>query len=386
MSRRSTLGAVARLGRRQARSWAVAGLLGPFVTHTVSAQVTRVIDERIGCSRCVIALDTVAVLKDPYDSLGLSRGVSSLLQSRSGGYVVTALNPANGAPILFDSTGAFRRFLGRHGGGPAEYRAARRVVTYRHDSILVFDPGVARIAVLSGDLQRGRLVLEPTLSRATDVVSSPDGQLVVSTLVRGRDQLGFPLHKYSPELRLVRSMGDAGGRFSSEQAHAHQRLLARSSDGTFWAAHRSRYLIERWDTSGVVLARLERRAPWFEAHEFQIPAQNPFPAWPVILDVEEDDDRRLWVVSTISDKRWREAFGPARTNRSGQQYFPLEDPHRYQDTMIELLDFEKTQVVARIRLDDVASVFSAGRLLAFVRSDVVGIRVILVRPRMQMVP
>jgi hypothetical protein len=72
---------------------------------------------------------------------------SVLLDTRGFTYV---LDPSSVQLSVYDETGAFRRHLGRRGGGPGEYRMPYSVARLG-DSIALFDPGLSRISLLGPD-------------------------------------------------------------------------------------------------------------------------------------------------------------------------------------------------------------------------------------------
>ncbi len=80
----------------------------------------------------------------------------------------------------FDAHGRLVKHVGRSGEGPGEFVTPWLIEVTRHDSVLVWDAGLARISVFSPALQYVRSFSTPTMWTINSLRELPDGRLLVS--------------------------------------------------------------------------------------------------------------------------------------------------------------------------------------------------------------
>jgi hypothetical protein len=122
-----------------------------------------------------------------------------------------------------------------------------------------------------------------------------DGRYALNASMYSGEQVGQPVHIVSPDGRVLRSFG--GGRGLGSE-YALIRVVSVARDSTLWVTHPSTYRIERWDSTGHLLAVYERRADWFRAYDAGIP---PRAGSPRVVSAREDAAGLLWVKLGIMD-------------------------------------------------------------------------------------
>ena len=105
---------------------------------------------------------------------------------------------------VFDARGRFVGYFGRQGRGPGEMEAPWALAVDAHDSIFVWDDGLARISVFGPDLRFRRSFAAPPQWLIDSMRFLPDGRLLVAAY--GRNEPGG-LHVVSREGRVERTFG-----------------------------------------------------------------------------------------------------------------------------------------------------------------------------------
>jgi hypothetical protein len=262
--------------------------------------------------------------------------VRSVLVNADGSVYVA--DPRYRAVLLFDSTGAVLRRLGRDGAGPGEYRTPYSLARLG-DTLAVLDPGNARIGLFdsqgqwAGSWILGRVVTggrhvrfyrTPRIAWAFDIRVTPGG--VESILVGygpegAGDTLGIP--RPDPGLaQNARCDLPDGGMYFHDQPFAAALLIVPTPAGERAVAVTSTYRIAFLSPAGDTARVIERDhepvpitdADWAEAtagwrafraerpgvrcdrDDFPRPAAKPPLGWLFL-----DDTGRLWVeVTTVA--------------------------------------------------------------------------------------
>lgn len=340
--------------------WANAGrglvaavIVALFPAGPASAQAKHRIQGQPSCAQCRIQLTRLVRLGDR-EGVGIVESEPSwITQDRAGRFLVTQLSSQSGAPLLFAASGAVITEVGRRGSGPGEYRRGLFSTLARGDSVVVSDMGNARVNVYSPSMEFARAVTNPQLAAATSFVVLTSGAIVANGDITTSASVGLPLHLYDADYRFVKSFGAEGQVvYLPDRRLATRRRLARSSDGGFWAAHVTRYVIEKYDSTAVKTFELEREANWFPPHDQGLLQGEDRSPKPLLLGIAEDSVGRLWVLAVIGDPAWRSAIGTTLPSRLGGGRSPapvITDFDKYFDAVLEVIDVKQRRVVASQR-------------------------------------
>ena len=262
-------------------------------------------------------------------------------------------------PLIFDAQGRFLRMLGTEGPGPGEYQGVTRWDRLPGDSVLVFDDGNGRAAVLAPNLQVVRYVAMPVSVRGAIVLSWPQ-RVLVQAYVPTRD---LPLHVLDMTARTAAFQAslttEPGRSLLPGVSPLTQHVLAHSLDSGAWAAEIFNYRLSHWDSEADLVNIWRREAPWFDDPEEGFARHR-------VQGIHQDDEGRVWVFvhSPREDAAAKveaaiDRFYPGGRPPSGRFEIPsreLPPPQELYDTIVEVLDTQSGRVVARQRF---ASLFLA---------------------------
>ena len=140
------------------------------------------------------------------------------------------------------------------------------------------------------------------------------------------------------------------------------RYVAVDSEGAMWSAHPSRLKIERWDEEGESIAVFERESEWLSGEPLPTRLDiNSVKPPSQVTGLSVGDDGNLWLFVAVADAEWR----PGRA----------DTPSAVFDTMLLAIDRSSGDVIAELRLDEIARAVS-GSLLHYFEEDSTGERVI----------
>ena len=327
------------------------------------AQQTVVVDSDLACVGCQIELDTVAMLGDREGDGYVSMPVAVEQLSAGEWLVVHSVNTAQ--IKIFDATGRYLRREGRQGAGPGEYQWITSLDVGPGDTIRVYDAGLSRLTVLSGDFE----VMSTHRVRG---MKPPDALLpvrgdtfLVATEVPTAERLGYPLHLIDLEGNAFLSFGAEDPEYRSDLPRLRWRSVDWADPGReVWAAPMMRYVVERWDLSGSKQAEIVRDAEWFQPHENH-GFNDDEPPNPALIGIRQDSAGRLWTLVRVADTNWRDAVGWVES-RFGSTRWGIADREGYYDTILEVIDATTGQLLASQRFDRVLLRFgSRGRLVAY---------------------
>lgn len=316
---------------------------------------TAVITDNATCPRCRIALVPVVTLGRATDDYALGRGDFVARDSRGRWYVGSGL--VDEGVAVFGVDGAFEKYVGRAGRGPGELTAISRLRVGLGDSLYVMDAD--GVALFSPEGTYVREYRRPTGSRG----------FVFAALLDGRVLMG----NYRPNLpamllvdqrsNVVRSFGMQLSA-ADYDADRLQYLLDLGPGGTFFAAQVNyRYVIDIWDTTGVLRRRLERHAAWFPAwSRVASPRRETDPPprpMPRVVGILADSNNLLWVGGIVADPRWR----PVAT------FPPVGELSRQYDTIIEVIDLRAGRLVVSDRFDDMLILVAPGLVRSLSEDD-----------------
>ena len=246
--------------------------------------------------------------------------------------------------------GSGGHWVGRGGEGPGEYSFVRWVMP-AGERLHVFDPMLMRRTVL--DATTFDVVhtnpLEP-IQFLGDAQMLDDSSYVINGAIYTRDRAGYVLHLFNGEGEVVRSFDEIPVAIPGEEPiRGDRRLLAPARGGGVWSGWGSEYRLDLWDAaSGTRRRSLVRNASWFRPHNGWGGEWHPDrPDNPVIADIMEDSEDRLWVLVLVASDRWSECWvrEPPSVHPEAPEYTPRPGCPRFA-RRLEVLDPETGRVLA----------------------------------------
>lgn len=322
---------------------------------TAIAQQTLVIADGPVCATCRVELlpvRRIGALDDP----GSFDPLSSLAVSGGGEYFVASLYN-RGKILVYNTNGQFERTLGRLGRGPGEFEGPILLAIDGADTLHA-------IAALQGQGARftpgleliGTTSLPP---RVHDFALLHNGLLLVSApLVDG--SLVYTAHVIEISGRALSSFDPVAldGSSNRTDPHLFWRAVAASSSNRVWSARLDEYAVTLWDSDGNRIKQLRRRPDWFVVSDQQQEPIDPAYVRPParILDVYEySHTGLLWILVAVPDVNWK----------SGRSHKP-EDIY---DTVIEIIDPDRAEVVVMSRFNDLLQLTRDGNYIYATRQD-----------------
>lgn len=278
------------------------------------------------------------------DDPGALEGVPSWIGRDSLGRVWIAFTAP---PIqLRDANGALLAEVGREGQGPGEFRGIREGSVGAGDTVHVFDRSNQRLTMLSGDLEVIREV--PLEVRPWGgIVRLESGTWVMNDIQTGPGREGYPLHAVDPEGRLRGSFGaevpTAGTGFQLGSA----RSLAAAPGDRVWAAHRTQYRLELWDTENGLHRTLVRRVDWFEPRyeSERLPPRTP--PGPTLTGIHLGADGTLWTRTGLPRDDYQDFLEEVEPG----VWYPREPVNDAFRVRVEAIDPERACVLATLETD-----------------------------------
>lgn len=257
---------------------------------------------------------------------------------------------------LFSSEGSWKRAIGREGEGPGEFSLPAQLSVLEDDGLAVVDGMLRRLTWFGPDLEPVGVM--PVAASFTSFVLLPDQNFVVGTpgSSSGLLQRGSASNR---ELSPFDPPSDDSGRRGSRK---RSRVLPKQAKDAFWAAHLVEYTLERWTAEGERLQRIVLEPEWFRPHDdFGQKPKEEGPPNPAIRAIYEDEEGLVWVGIHVPDPEWEEAFGPGK-DPYGRPTERVQNPQDYYDTVIEVIDPERSEVVASVRVDEPIKGFTSSGL------------------------
>lgn len=316
------------------------------------------------CSSCAIRLRPVATVGGAQDRVLLS--LFSTLTWASWGEYYAAPMAEPGLVAVYDRTGKQVGSLGRQGSGPGEFHAIQGIVPTARGGVLVNDGPRITLVDRSGR-PRHSAQLRAGVG-ALNIEALPDSRFVLNNF----RALAVPrLLLFDTGLKEVRPLGRALSQTVPDR-DALTMVLAAGDSGTIIALQALySYVVEVWDTAGILKRTFVRDAEWFRPYNLaeRLRRGPRSPPLPSINSAYCDGAELLWVTGVVADPNWkpREAVGaPYRPVPASALDVAYGRTHY--DTMLEALDLKRGLLLATLRLDDVAS-FVGGGLLAWKQED-----------------
>jgi hypothetical protein len=172
--------------------------------------------------------------------------------------------------------------------------------------------------------------------------------LILNAILPTADRAGYPLHALRRDGRLD-SFGAEIPEYRGDLAYLNVRRLAPGEGSTVWAAAVHEYRIELWNDEGTKVREFRRDVEWFRPWDG--PARGSpgdVPPNPETHAVWLDGDF-LWVMIRVPQQNWRPLPGGRRTAEGGARFVDGQERDLVWDTMIEIIDLRRNEVVATKR-------------------------------------
>lgn len=297
---------------------------------------------------------------------GFVGDVSAIERDSRGRYLVYHRH-SRGSLFVFDSAGTFLRTVGGMGEGPGEFRAVSLIQASPGDTLLVFDPRLRRLTILSPTFELVSVRPIPDVVFPTNGTGFlPDGSYVVSHHIRTSDRVGLPLQQVDPDGALRRSFGSVHREYRHDAAVTMLRRVAAAPDGRIWSARVSAYVLEAWDREGNRVDVLERTVEWFEPWERDNPFGPDHELQPRVVDISVDSAGRIWTLVHIPDPEWRD--GLVRIEHG----WDIADVNAVFDTVLEVIEPETGRVLWSDRFGRALYGFIDGGFVYGYREDEMG--------------
>ncbi len=331
----------------------LAGLL--LLPNPCAPQERIVIGSQPSCADCVIEIEHVATLGTVEGGEVLGDPRALVRDSRGRSFVTFFIDLTQIA--VFGPDGQFLHYLGHYGEGPGEFSTISHLAMGQGDTLLVMDSGNSRISAFSPD---GTFAWS-ILSRGTgeEIIWMGNRTFVFAGNVPTPDLIGYPLHVTSPDGTISASFGAVGGGvYRPDMPYLNMRSLVRLDVRTFWAGHKTQYVMELWDVEGNRMAEVAREADWFEPYfeKNLLSSGKPPSPWFETLNLSQDG-RHLIAITSVPVSDWKDHMGtliqtPTGTRREGFWSGNIRE------SVIEILDIESSSVLTRRKVPQLFVGFS----------------------------
>ena len=320
----------------------------------------------VGCAACEIIAEEAVVLSGPASAF-VEWPQSAWTDSR--GRILLAQPNKQVLPAVFAPDGEFLQHIGGEGEGPGEFRYAAHLAAGAHDSVWIADWGTGRLSIFGPDFRFARSF--PVPSSLGSLALLPEGDLItVAPSFDGGKEV-VPIQRWDREGDRFAGYGPP---VKQSSGYEHQYLVAAARNGGFWAIRLwGRLLLLRVDSTGEE-TWYERRPEWFQG----IPAgatsadQGVSRAWAIW----EDAAGLVWIVFKVAAESSDIVMDTVRPE--GVPVAVPRDPDAAYDTMVEVLDPRRGELVAAHRFPELLTVSAGpGRLIRVLETDA-GLRVSVV--------
>jgi hypothetical protein len=334
-----------------------------LVTHPVQSPAESLIQDRTDgverCGQCRITLTHESLIGDslPGGDGAMMRVIRGVHRGADGSYFVSFFDTGE-LVARFDHTGSFRGRVGRFGAAPGELRNPFVVAT-RGDSLYLLDQATGLLTTLNLRLPGGSSQSGP-LREATfgplDAVRLRDGRYVMNIVLFRSQDLGYPLHLFSPSGTKLLSFGIDVPHYRPDRPALAYRRLTPDRDGGVWAVHQDAPILEHFDRDGRLIKRLQLNMRWLPVGtgERLLPHPAGSPPTPSVRAIWLDSMNVLWISTWVADSRWKQAFGsPSRTQAPtlDGSFYPITDRNRLYDTILAAIEVSTGSVLAMLRVD-----------------------------------
>ena len=254
---------------------------------------------------------------------------------------------------VFDSLGRQLHIIGRDGEGPGEFSFVRAAIPGPGDSLFVFDIGNVRVSVLSPSYEYVRSY--PLVGRSwEDALVLDSSRVLLQASLRSPERAGYPLHLLDADGSITRSFGSEEPVVDRRSPLDGLRLIAGATTGSVWSGMLNEYELEKWDLQGRRLLTIRREADWFRSWRQQnAQPEDMVRPLPRLHGLHQDDTGRLWSFVWVAESNW----SPRRSSgqsKAGVEHTPVPPTEldRFKDTIVEIFDPRKREVVASQRFNE----------------------------------
>lgn len=247
---------------------------------------------------------------------------------------------------VFERDGTFRRRVGRRGAGPGEYGRIHDISVSEEGLLHVLDRERARLTILSANLTVEKILPLSVRPLGGGLLVLDDGSFVINAMVPTADRIGFPLHRFDADARLVTSYPVSSTEVHPGLEREHLRRIAPTKGGgSFWSVLANGYRVDRYDVDGPLLESFVVEAPWDVEGEALPGPMAPPPPPGSVMSVEEREGL-LWVVS----RRAARDFSSALSRESGLHGlgWRIDEYGRYFESVVDVIDPRSRRLVARV--------------------------------------
>lgn len=328
-----------------------------LLASAAQAQMSAPIADRPACVQCSI---TISPRTRFIPDHGTAPGTLASIIGWVGGGRYLIGTGGGGPPTALDSLGRSLGPLGRRGSGPGEFQSAVAFATGPEDSLAIADPANGRVHIVDRALRVTRSWTIPQNVVTGGIIWIP-GQsiLAISGLRATPVEVGYSVHLYSTTGSHLASLGEhREGPTRTASPLESARLLALAPDGTLLTVTTTgSYRLQKWDlVTRRLLREWTREAPWFERSVRMFR--------PRVLSAVFDDRGLLWTLVAVLADDWEKGVRP-RVIGGVERSFEILDRELVLDSVVEAIDLEKGEVVARLRTPRLyAALLPGGRLAA----------------------
>jgi hypothetical protein len=221
----------------------------------------------------------------------------------------------------------------------------------------------------------------PLPGGAFDVLLIERGaRFIVAASVQSESSVGYPLHLFSADGKLIRSFGTDDPRYDPTNAEDVIRLLTPSGNDGFWAArYTRRYEVERYDNRGDRTGLFRRTVNWFPTLDHAPkPYSHDVPPSPYVMAVREQADGLLWIAIAVPAANWADGLSKPIRGEGGGTRVEIEDIRKFFDTVIEVIDPARGVIVSE-RVDHLVKEFLPGNRVVSVANSPDGVPYLEIR-------
>jgi len=295
------------------------------------------------CRDCHLEFRRIVLIGSVDGEGALAGEPTSVVQDTRGNYYVTQFMERSQI-LVFSQTGRFVQRLGRNGRGPGEFNRIALVIVGPGDSLYVFDPGNARLTVLSPTYAVARTAA--INGQYFGAVQLPNGRFVANAHLPAPDRVGQPLQTLGMDGLSKIVYGSVKPDYRPDVPYSVMRTIALGGDNDVWSGYKTRYAIEEWSAAGRQLRTISRTVPWFKSYERRRQITQAQPAEPWLMALHQDVNGLLWSAVTVPAEDWGQRWAELGLDeRKG-----VASDQRMHDTMVEVLDVLGRQVVVSQRV------------------------------------
>lgn len=211
--------------------------------------------------RCRIALDTVAVLGAPGDTVWPTM-MSSAIRAANGNYYVGASDHP-GTLLIYDSQGTLTATFGRRGQGPGEYSSIlMKMVRGPADTISVVEVLRNRRVIID---PFGRTIRSHPVPFQFYSMVHLGARALVQADIRSPDTKGWSLHEVDADGSVIRSYAEQTD-YRNPEVDGF-RPVAAAVDGGVWLAASKRYELTYYDPDITAIDTISPETRWFPPND-----------------------------------------------------------------------------------------------------------------------